>query len=156
MKCPNLLQVDTIIDTVQVIVPEIRVDTFFLANTDVSGVDSIVSMFKGEIDSLTALKLTERIKWYVKDRPCIIDTLDFEKYGVQVRVYQDGQEIRVFFYKPVEVIEKQIKIEVERVRIDPLTTLEQLRISIGGYWKWFLLLLAILLLVFLLKLNIRR
>ena len=158
-KCPALLRTDTIIKTVEILVPEIRVDTFILTNTDVSGVDSIVSLFSKEIDSLTALKLTTQIKWYIKDRPCLLDTLAFEKYGVQVKVYQDGNEIRVSFYKPEEIIEEDVEIPVETVKLIELTIVEQVLNFLGNWWKWLIFIVVVAIGLFIWKphlFNFRR
>lgn len=115
-KFPELVQIDTLRDTVEVIVPKIDIDTFFTTNTDVSGVDSILNKFEGKIDSLTALKLGDEIKYYITKRQVIEDTLYFEEDGMMVKIWQEGEVIRTKMFKPEQIIEAPVEIPFDQIK----------------------------------------
>jgi len=142
-KCPGNILIDTIRDTVTITVPEIRIDTSIQVNDDVSGVDSIIAGFQDDLDSATAVKIITQIKWYVKERPCLTDTLIFEQDGVTVKVYQEGDEIKVSFFKPEEEIEEVVEIEIERIVEQELTMYEKFVTMFGKFWRWILLVVVV-------------
>jgi len=116
-KYPNLITKDTLRDTVQVIVPEIRIDTVFDMSKDVSGVDSILLGFNDKIDSLTSLKLGNEIKYYITNRQVIEDTLYHEEDGVKVKIWQENGMIRITIDKPEETIEKPVAIAYDKIEM---------------------------------------
>jgi len=149
--CPESVLRDTIIDTVEIVVPEIRIDTFFLVNDDVSGIDSIIDKFKGVIDSVTALKLKTEIKWYAKTRLCIVDTIRIDSLGIHIRIYQVGNKIYTSFYKEEEVIIEEVKVVVDRIVKPKLSYWEQFVIGFGKLWWWILIIIIMLALVYIFR-----
>lgn len=155
-QCPQLLQPKIITKTVVIEIPLIDIDTSLLLNDDVSGVDSILANYRDQIDSLLARKLGTEIKWYVKERSCILDTLLFEEGGIKVAVYQEGNEIRVIIKKPPERIEKEVKIKVPVVMPIKLSTLDKVMDFLRPFWWWLVLAGIILLIIAFFKKQIRN
>ena len=112
---PQLLEKDTLRDTVTVLIPEIRIDTVFETSKDVSGVDSILMGFRDKLDSVTALKLGDQIKYYVTNRQVIEDTLIHEEDGVTIKIWQEGDLIRVSVVKPEETVTKIVEIPYDKI-----------------------------------------
>jgi len=135
-KCPGLLKTDTILIPVLIEIPPIDIDTLLLVNKDVSGIDSIIAKYQEQIDSILARKIGKEIKWYVRERPCIIDTLEFEENGIKVKVFQQGKQIRISIKKPKEKIKTEIKIEVPIVQKIKLTSWEKFMGFLGRFWLW--------------------
>lgn len=128
---PELALQDTIRDTVEVIVPEIDIETEIDLSDDVSGVDSILSVFGDKIDSLTALKLGTEIKYYISNRNVLAeDTVYYTEDGVSVKVWQQDGRLRFEMNKPAEVIQKPVAIPYQRI-VYPESKTE--------WWKWLLI-----------------
>ena len=149
--CPSAVLRDTIVDTVEVIIPEIRVDTFFAVNSDVSGVDSIVDKFQGEIDSLTAIKLKTELRWYVKERPCLLDTIRIDSFGIHIEIYQIGDKIYHSLFKEEQVIEKEVEVVVDRIVKPKLTVWEQFILWASGVWRWLVFLIILLVIIYIFR-----
>lgn len=143
-KFPELVQIDTLRDTVEVIVPKIDIDTFFTTNTDVSGVDSILSKFNDKLDSVTAIKLGDEIKYYITKRQVIEDTIYFEEDGVKVKLWQDGEVIRTKIYKPDTTISTPVAIPYQHVTIPEEPLVESLLKYINKYAISFALIALII------------
>lgn len=112
---PQLLEKDTLRDTVTVLVPEIRLDTIIQTSQDVSGVDSILLQFKSRLDSVTALQLGDEIKYYVTNRQVIEDTLIHKEDGVTVKIWQEGDLIQISVFKPAEEVQETVEIPYNKV-----------------------------------------
>lgn len=138
-KCPGLIQPDTIIKIVTIEIPAIDIALLVATNNDVSGVDSIIAKYEGVIDSLLARKIGKEIKWYIRERPCIIDTLKFTRKGIKVEVFQIGKQIFISVEKPKESIKAEIKIEIPRIEKIKLTWGEKLMIFLGKFWIWIVI-----------------
>ena len=138
-KCPGLIQLDTIIETVTIEIPAIDIALSMGTNNDVSGVDSIIAKYEGVIDSLLARKIGKEIKWYVRQRPCIIDTLKFTRKGIKIEVFQIGKQIFISVEKPKEVIKTEVEIKVSKVQKIKLTRGEKFMIFLGKFWIWIII-----------------
>jgi len=119
-KYPQLVTKDTLRDTVTVILKEIKIDTFIQTSKDVSQVDSILLNFEDKLDSLTRIELGDEIKYYVTNRQVIEDTLLHTEDGVTVKVWQDGDLIRISVDKPEEVITEVIENIVDVIAPAPI------------------------------------
>jgi hypothetical protein len=128
-KHPELVQVDTARDTVEVIIPEIDIDTLFQMSDDVSGVDSILSTFGDKIDSLRALKLGSEIKYYISNRNVLEDTVFYAEDGVFVKVWQEGNGLRFKINKPQEIIREPVAIPYDKIVMPEEET---------KWWEWLL------------------
>lgn len=138
-KCPDLLKPDTIIDTVIVEVAAIDINVSLPVNKDVSGIDSIMAKYQDQIDSILARKLGTEIKWYVRERPCIIDTLNFEENGISVKVFQSKGKIHISIKKPKEKIKAIVKVEAPKVVKIKLTGWEKFMSFLGRFWWWIVI-----------------
>lgn len=118
-KYPQLLEKDTLRDTVLVQVPEIRIDTVVQTSQDVSGVDSILLQFSNRLDSVTALELGDHIKYYVTNRQVIEDTITHLEDGVTVKLWQEGDVIQISVFKPPEEVQEVVEMPYERVKPAP-------------------------------------
>lgn len=115
-KYPQLLDKDTLRDTVTILVPEIEIDTFIQTNTDVSGVDSILNKFNDKLDSLTRIEVGDEIKYYITKRQVIEDTIIHKEDGVTVSIWQEDELIRVKVEKPEEEVTEVVENIVDVVR----------------------------------------
>lgn len=115
-KYPQLVQQDTLIDTVEVIVPEVRIDTVFNLSEDVTGVDTIFMRFNDRLDSITSRELTQQIKYYVTNRQVIDDTIVHTEDGVTVKIWQEGNTVRYQVDKPTERVLQEVRTPYRRVR----------------------------------------
>lgn len=138
-KCPELLKPDTIIDTVIVEVAAINIDVSLPVNKDVSEIDSIIASYKDQIDSILAHKLGTEIKEYVRERPCIIDTLNFEENGISVKVFQSDGKIHISIKKPKEKIKVIVKVEAPKIVKIKLTGWEKFMQFLGRFWWWIII-----------------
>lgn len=118
-KYPQLLEKDTLRDTVTVLVPEIKIDTFLQTSQDVSGVDSILLKFNDRLDSITALELGDNIKYYITNRQVIEDTVTHVEDGVTVKVWQEGDLIQISVHKPADEVTEVVEIPYEKVTRAP-------------------------------------
>lgn len=114
-KYPQLVQKDTIRDTVSFVVPEIKIDTVIQTSKDVSYVDTIISKFDHKIDSLTSRQLKNEIKYYITKRQVIEDTITHVENGVTVKIWQSKDLIRISVFKPKEEVLKPLEIPVEKI-----------------------------------------
>lgn len=115
-KYPQLITKDTLIDTVKVLIPEIKIDTVIQTNQDVTEVDSILLSFEDKLDSLTRIQLGDEIKYYITKRQVIEDTLFYEEDGVTVKVYQEGDVIRVQVNKPESEVTEVVTNVVDTIK----------------------------------------
>jgi len=114
-KYPKLITKDTLIDTVTVIIEEVRIDTFIPINNDVSEIDSILLNFEDKLDSMTRIQLGDEIKYYVTNRQVLEDTLIHEEDGVTVTVWQENGLIRIKVDKPEETITEVVTNVVDTI-----------------------------------------
>lgn len=137
-KCPNLLKVDTIFETIEVPVPEIRIDTFFQVQVDSSKIDSLVRELSAIEDH------DERVRYLTKyvtqavyvDTSVIID-------GVTVGVTMINGKLSISVYKPEEIILIEDMDIIKKISKDPLTLSESLWIGFAKFWWWGIILLII-------------
>lgn len=119
-KYPQLVTNDTLRDTVTILVPEIKIDTFIQTNTDVSGVDSILNKFNDKLDSLTKVQVGDEIKYYITKRQVIEDTIIHNEDGVTVSIWQEDDLIRVKVEKPEEEHREVVENVVQRIQPAPI------------------------------------
>jgi len=115
-KHPELLVADTIrvIDTL--VIEAVHFDTIIKVNQDVSGVDSILNSFKGKIDSITNLKLSNDIKYYITQRKTIEDTLYHFQDDLEVLIWEDENGINVKVNKPEQEIIREVLVPYQQIK----------------------------------------
>lgn len=114
-KYPFLKVTDTLTETVSVTIPELKIDTFFVLNQDVSGVDSLLEVYAYKLDSLSKVELSTTIKNYIINRPVLKDTVFIEHQGATIKLWQNGDKLDFKLDIPERVVTKTIKIPVERI-----------------------------------------
>jgi hypothetical protein len=119
-KHPELVRTDTVyIDTFAVRAP-FQADTTGKVNTDFSGIDSIFAHLPEELDSAQKVQVVTDIKNYFITRPCITDTMRLSlRSGGVVKVWQDGQEIKISIYEPAEKIPLRVPTTINTVTQKP-------------------------------------
>jgi len=143
-RYPQLAVQDTIHDTVTVLVPEIVHDTVIETNNDVSGVDSILSAFRIQLDSVSHLELTQEIKNYVIERPVIKDTLYYEFPEVTIKLFNQDGNIGLNFKVHEREIEKATETVVQKAMMQKLTAFEELTNNVAKWgWRFFWLVLIL-------------
>lgn len=152
-KYPSLLEKDTIHDTIEIIVPEIRFDTIIKISKDMSGVDSILNKFETKLDSVTKLKLGDEIKYYITQRKVLEDTMRHIQDDLEVLIWQDGDDINVKIKKPEQIINEPIIVPVDRVVIRESNKVQEFIKMILKYIIWILVLIALLFVLYKIKLK---
>ena len=144
-KCPELLQNDTIIDTVSIIVPEVRIDSFIVIQKDSIEIDSLVNLIQDQ-------EVRKVIKQYITEYIPFKDTLIHKIDGYTFRFYIEGQNIRYEVVKPLEVIKTETEVIIPIVKPVELTTFERVMNLFARFWWW----LVIGLILFILGRTIKR
>jgi hypothetical protein len=131
-KCPELLKADTIRDTVSIMIPEVRIDSFIVIEKDSAEIDSLVNLIQDQ-------GVREIIKQYITKYVPFKDTLRHEIDGYTFLFYVDGQNIRYEVKKPLEVVKIENEIIVPIVRPVELTTFEKVLDFFSRFWWWFVI-----------------
>jgi hypothetical protein len=131
-KCPELLNNDTIIDTVSVIIPEVRIDSFIVIQKDSFEIDSLVNLIQDQ-------DVREVVKEYITNYIPFKDTITQIIDGYTFLFYVEGQNIRYEVKKPVEVFKIENETIVPVVKQIELTTLEKFLNFMGRFWWWFII-----------------
>jgi hypothetical protein len=114
-KYPFLKVSDTLTETVTVTIPELKIDTFFLLNQDVSKVDSLLEEYAHKLDSVSRLQLSTSIKSYIINRNILEDTVLIEHNGAIIKLWQNGKVLDFKLDIPERIVTKTIKVPVERI-----------------------------------------
>lgn len=101
-KHPELNQPITVLDTV--VVPELRIDTFFQVDTGTAAMVEALEDLRPFLDSNLAPEIIERIRTIYKDKQLIKDTQSVIVDGVTVRLWQIPGGIGVSIYQPERLI----------------------------------------------------
>ena len=136
-KCPDLLKNDTIIDTVSIVVPEIRIDSFIVIQKDSNEIDSLINLIQDP-------GVREVIKEYITEYIPFKDTIKHEIDGFTFLFYFIGQNIHYEVKKPLEVIKKETVTPYKFVKPIELTLLDKFLNFISVSWWWFLIAIAVL------------
>jgi len=131
-KCPELLSNDTIRDTVSILVPEVRIDSFITIVKDTAEIDSLVSLIQDP-------GVQEIIKQYIYRYKPFNDTITQIIDGYTFRFYVEGQNIRYEVDKPAELIKKPIEVIIPIVKPVELTTIEKALDFFSRFWWWFVI-----------------
>lgn len=133
-RCPNLVQLDTIRDTITVIVPEILIK------------DSLTV----RVDTLELLKYItkQQIKYVV--RSIQIDTLINDSlYRLQITLSNGVLTYTIVIHE--KEIKKPLETITQIVTIDKLTWFESLRLYLGKWLKWLIVFGIIFILLWILN-----
>lgn len=133
-KCPNLMQLDTIHDTVTVIVPKIEIK------------DSLTV----RVDTLELLKYITKgqIKYVVKSIQ--IDTLINDSlYRLQITLSNGVLSYNIVIHE--RIIDKPTETIIQSVSIDKLTWWENIRLYLGKWFNWLIALAVLLGILYLLN-----
>ena len=131
-KCPELLNTDTIIDTVIFEVPKVEIDSFIVIQKDTSTIDSIVNLIRNK-------QTREIVKDYIIKYVPFKDTVIHLIEGFSVSFYSKGGNIHYSIDKPVEVVKIEKEVIVPVVKPVELTTMEKVLNFLSRFWWWFIL-----------------
>lgn len=110
-------------DTVFVLIPDttkainikgsVSIDTSHVAKD----IDSIFNQFqinfKGQLDSVLALKLKGEIKNYTINKPILLDTTTQVIDGIKIKLYQVDGKIHFDINRDQEIINKQVPVSID-------------------------------------------
>jgi hypothetical protein len=140
-KCPELLKLDTIIDTVVVKIPEIRIDTSFQVLVDTFMVDSLIS----ELNNIpTKEGKTRYLTKYVSDVVSLDTTLVSD--GVTVAIRLEGGMLSVNVFKPKETITVLDEDIIPIIKPVQLTIWDQIMNGLGKFFWWIVFAIALFIL----------
>ena len=131
-KCPELLQNDTIIDTVSILLPEVRIDSFIIIEKDSFEIDSLVNLIENK-------EVQEIIKEYITNYIPFKDTIIHKIEGFTFLFYIYGENIRYEVVKPLEVIKIETEVIVPVVKPIELNVIEKILNFLSRFWWWFIL-----------------
>jgi hypothetical protein len=139
-KCPELLNTDTIRDTVEIIIPKVEIDSFIDVKIDTMRLDSIINLIKDTT--------TQRIIWqYFTNEVYPKDTIKHQIDGFSFAFWFIGNKMHYSVDKPSEIVEKEIEIPIEVVKPIQLTVWQQLMNCLSPFF-WPIVVLIIIILVF--------
>lgn len=135
-KCPELLQVDTIRDTVEIIIPPIDIDSSIQLPFDTLKLDSILQLIKDTT--------TQRvIRKYIINNIYPKDTIKHVIDGFTFSFWFTGSKMYYSVDKPLETLKKEVVIPVQKITPIQLTIWDQIMLGLGKFW-WWLVIAAIL------------
>ena len=140
-KCPELLNTDTIIDTITVTIPEIRIDTVLKVEIDTLVIGDIINA----LDTIKTDK--EKIRYltqYVTQAMYIDTNLTID--GVFIHINLLDGELLVSIDKPLEVVKVLDTDIIQTIKKIKLTPLESFTNWIGKFWWILIFALAVLIL----------
>ena len=135
-KCPELLGNDTIRETISILVPEVRIDSFIVIQKDTAEIDSLLNLIQDQV-------VREVVKQYIYKYKPFNDTITQIIDGYTFRFYVEGQNIRYEVEKPVEVLKIETETIVPIVKQIELTTLEKVLNFFSRFWWWFVIALVL-------------
>lgn len=151
---PELVRTDTVWGKVNVVISPIKIDTSIRLDHDYSKVDSIVDGYRNKLDSLTRIKLTQEIKYYVTNKTVLKDTVQFTQDGVKVKIWEQGGVLRWQLDKPGETKQVIVPVTVNKTEVKQFRSLKQ-RIAdwlLDNFWFFaFFGLLILVALMFVLR-----
>ena len=135
-RCPELLNNDTIIDTVVIEVPKVEIDSFIVIKKDTAEIDSLVNLIKNK-------KTREVIRKYITKYVPFKDTVIHLVDGFKVSFYSKGGNIHYSIDKPLEVIKIENETIVPVVKQIELTWWEKVLEFCYRFWLWFVIFLVL-------------
>lgn len=139
-KCPELLNQDTIRDTVVFNIPEVRIDSFISIERDTAVIDSLLGLIRNK-------KAKAAVKEFFTKYVPIKDTIIHEIDGYTFRFFNSGGNIGYSVKRPEKVVEIPTETIIDVVKPVELTTGQKI---IDFIWQfWWLILIGILSFIFL-------
>ena len=145
-KCPELLQNDTIRDTVSIIVPEVRIDSFIVIQKDTNEIDSLVNLIQDK-------EVRKVIKKYITEYIPFKDTIKQIIDGYTFRFYINGGNIHYEVDKPSQRVKMETEVIIPVVKPVELTLVEQFLDFFSRFWWWFIIGLIVFIVIRTIKRN---
>jgi len=144
-KCPNLVQLDTIHDTVTVIVPKIEIKDSLILSVDTVALDSLLKEYNILLSKKDKINFIETFR-----NSITIDTLILDSsYKLQITLSNGVLSYNIVIHE--RTIDKPTETIIQSVNIDKLTWLENIRLYLGKWFKWLIVLAVLLGLLYLLN-----
>lgn len=146
-KCPQLLNTDTVRDTLRLEIPSIEIDTFFNVEQDTDGIDSIFNLYKlNFLDSIGGSDLKNTVIRYIENNTYSKDTIVHHINGITFTFFFTKGQLNYRVDRPKEEIEKIVEIPVDIIKPIELTFLEHIQNLLSRFWKWILIVFGIFIL----------
>jgi len=137
-RCPELLQQETIKDTVILQIPKVEIDTFIQLQTDTFKLDSVINLIK---DTTTRKFIYNYIKTEVYPKDTIRQKID----GYTFSFWFVGSKMYYSVKKPLQVVKKINDVKVNKVVPIKLSIWEQILNGLSRFRWWILVLLGVIL-----------
>jgi hypothetical protein len=144
-RCPNLVQLDTIHDTVTVIVPKIEIKDSLILSVDTVVLDSLLKEYNILLSKKDKINFIETFRNSITIDTLILDSL----YKLQITLSNGVLSYNIVIHE--RIIEKPIETIIQSVKLDKLTWWENIRLYLGKWFKWLIVLAVILGILYLLK-----
>lgn len=140
VNCPEIIKEEVVVDTVEIEVPKVELDSFIVIKKDTAQIDSLVSLIKNK-------KTREVIRKYITEYIPFKDTVIHLKDGFKVKFYSVNGNIHYSIDKPAERIKKKVRTKVPVVAKIELTTWEKIINGAKDFW-WVIVLFLSIFIVF--------
>ena len=131
-KCPELLNQDTIIDTIEVFIPEVKIDSFFVIEKDSNEIDSLVNLIRNK-------KTREIIRQYIYKYVPLKDTIIQLADGYTIKYYSADGNIHYSIEKPSQTLKIENETIIDIIKPVELTTMEKILDFLSRFWWWIVI-----------------
>lgn len=91
---PELAKSDTVYRDTTIYLPAKEIKGDIIIDKNYSRIDSIINSYNGRLDSLSRIKLTNEIKYYVTNKPILLDTIRVDSIGIGFKLWEHQGKLR--------------------------------------------------------------
>ena len=144
IDCPEIMHSDTIRDTIEVFIPEVRLDSFLIIEKDTAMIDSLFGLIENN-------ETREVIREYFTKYIPIKDTVTHLMDGYTIKFWATDGKINYTVDKPEEIIEAPVEIIIEKVKAIELAWYEKLMNNLSRPFVWIVVFVILFILYRILK-----
>lgn len=141
IKCPELLNKDTIIDTLIIELPKVEIDSFITLNYDTVRIDSIVNLIQNDT-------IKKVVKEFIYNENILKDTIIHKIDGYTFIFYSNGNNIHYKVEKPLEVLKIENKTIVDTIKPIKVSWFDKIA---SNLWVIIIIIIGVLVLLFIFK-----
>lgn len=141
---PALVTTDTVFKDTTIYLPAKEINGDIAMDKNYSRIDSIINSYHGKFDSISRLKLTNEIKYYVTNKPILLDTIKSDTMGIGFRIWESHGKLKY----AIRVNEGSLKLRYAQ-QVHSVAPVKE--VDIVEWYDWLaraISLLAILFIVF--------
>lgn len=85
---PELVSHDTIYKDTTIFLPSKEITGEAEIDKNYNRIDSIINSYNGKLDSISKLKLINEVKYYVTNKPILLDTIKIDSLGLHLSLFE--------------------------------------------------------------------